>query len=284
MTQDATASFPLVLVALIVIAVLAFAWWRERRLRMDSEALAIRYRTELAHASRLVTVGELTASIAHEIHQPLGAILSNAEAAEMLLQRAAPPIDEVRQILADVRTDDMRATKVIRQLRALLGKEQLEFRALSLNEIVVESVSLVRGAARKAELRIALELEDGLPDVQGDRTQLQQVLLNLLLNAIDACHEGNSEAGLIIVRTVSTDKGVACAVLDRGQGLQGEARERAFESFYTTKPHGLGLGLSIVKTIIDRHNGSIAIDDRQGGGTIATFVAPAIRQDRRNAA
>jgi signal transduction histidine kinase len=277
-----SASITLML-AFTTMAALVVLLIERRRLRLALEQAA-RHRAELTHALRLITVGELTASIAHEINQPLGAILSNAEAADMLLGRPAPPIDELRQILADIRADNMRATAVIQQLRALLNKAELPMQSLAINDVATQSVSLVRGAAGRSGVRVTLALSDGLPAVSGDRTQMQQAVLNLLLNALDASHAVPAEKRNVVVRTHMDDGGVHCAVLDCGPGLSNETQARAFESFYTTKSDGLGLGLAIVQTIIERHRGTVRLANRAEGGVEACITVPALRICQREAA
>ncbi|MFT4173655.1 MAG: HAMP domain-containing sensor histidine kinase [Rhodocyclaceae bacterium] len=271
------------MLALTTIAALVLMVVQHRRLSTALEQAA-RHRAELTHALRLITVGELTASIAHEINQPLGAILSNAEAAEMLLNKPAPPMDELRQILADIRADDMRATAVIQQLRALLHKAELPLQTLVINEVATHCVALVRGAAGRGGVRVSLALGDDLPTVSGDRTQLQQAILNLLLNALDASQAALPEARHVVVRTCADRGGVSCVVLDQGHGMTAETQARAFESFYTTKPDGLGLGLAIVRTIAARHRGIVRLVNRPEGGVEARFTVPAEHVCQKEAA
>jgi len=257
------------LIVTLSLITLTFYFYRKYR---SAEIIAAQHRTALAHASRLMTVGEMTASIAHEINQPLSAILSNAEAAEILLQRPDPPLTKIRQILADIHKDNVRANNIIIQLRALLTKTELELASVSLNAVIEETLLLARGAVRKADAKLVCTLEENLPDIKADRTQLQQVLLNLLLNAIDAMEKTPRELREITVRTAQCGNRAECTVSDRGHGFNKEEKSKAFNSFFTTKKQGMGLGLSIAKTIIHRHNGAISIANREHGGAIVRIL------------
>jgi len=259
-------------VGMFLLAVLL--WWRRRQ----AETLVAKVRAELAHASRLITVGELTGSIAHEINQPLGAILSNVEAAEILLSRPVPAVGEVRQILADIRNDDLRASKVVKQIRALLAKAELELSPLLLNDVVKDAMVLGQGFLRREQIRATQVLEQDLPPVLGDVTQLQQVLLNLLLNAAEAMRTTPSALRSIELRTEWRDGEILCAVLDSGPGFSGAALSQAFDSFFTTKPDGVGLGLSIVRGIVQRHGGRVRIGNRIEGGGCVYIYLPALRE------
>lgn len=233
-------------------------------------------RHNLAHASRLAIVGELTASIAHEINQPLGAILSNTDAAEMLLDRSSPPLDEIRNILSDIRKDDMRAGDIIAHLRALLRKRELEFHPLNLNEIVHEVVRLASSDLQRRRIKLALQLAPGLPEVRGDRVHLQQVLLNLVVNAMDAMNDVPPSTRLqLTVSSAVTPQGlVEIVVSDSGPGIPPERLSRIFDSFFTTKKEGMGLGLSIARSLIEVHHGTIAAANNPGGGASFRFQLP----------
>lgn len=249
-------------------------WLDERRRRKAAERLAALRRADLAHTTRLAVVGELTGSIAHEINQPLGAILSNAEAADLLLQQSPPQIDDVRCILADIRADDLRASKIVKQIRSLLAKAEQEMLPVSLNDLVTSTLQLSQGALRRNEVRIVTRLSPDCVPVLGDRTQLQQVLMNLLLNAMDAMAQVPAAQRELVITTRLEGGDMACDVMDRGVGLNDDDRHRLFESFYTTKPDGLGLGLTISRSIMDRHQGRISLARREGGGTSASFAVP----------
>lgn len=230
---------------------------------------------ELAHASRLTMAGELTASIAHEINQPLGAILSNADAAEILLDRADPPLTEIREILADIRRDDVRAGEVIQHLRALLRKREVEKHALNLNDLVSGVMRIAAGDLQRR--RISADLQLALPSavVVGDRVHLEQVLLNLVINAMDAMSEPGPVRRLT-VRTRRRDDGQAeVTVTDTGHGIPPDKLPRIFESFVTTKKDGMGLGLSIARSLIEAHAGRIQATNNPDGGATFAFTLPA---------
>jgi len=248
----------------LIVALLAQARQRKR-----AESDAARQRADLAHAARLTSVGELTASIAHEINQPLGAILSNAEAAELFLDSDPPKLDRVRRILQDIREEDHRASAVIREVRALARKQPLQAQPLSVNGVVGDVLPLVEADARRRGVAVEADLDTGLPEVSGDRTQLQQVVLNLALNALDALGPTGSGRRRVKIRTQAEDGQVELSVSDTGPGLTEAEIHRLFESFFTTKAQGLGLGLSIVRSIVEGHGGRVTGENNAGPG--ATF-------------
>ncbi len=266
--------FVLHIMAFAPCAVFCLLWLREIRRRRRAERLAALRRADLAHGTRLMALGELTGSIVHEINQPLGAILANAEAASLLLRQNPLRVKEVRQILTDIRNDDLRANRIVRQIRGLLTRAELEMAPLAFDELVADTLLLAHGALRAHDIRLTVALAAPSRLVRGDRTQLQQVLMNLLLNAIDAMRDAPPARRELAVQTHSEGGQLVCAVLDRGHGPASAARERAFESFFTTKDDGLGLGLSISKAIIERHCGVIALAARDGGGASASFALP----------
>jgi two-component system, LuxR family, sensor kinase FixL len=230
----------------------------------------------LAHAGRLALVGELTGSIAHELNQPLGAILANAAAAEKLLASGSPPLEEIRNILADIRKDDLRAAEVIQRVRALLRKRETLMHPLDLNEVADEVVQLVSTDARRRSVALETEIASGLPVVRGDRIYLQQVLLNLLLNGMDAMMDTPQADRRIIVRTQrSGEQSVSVSISDSGHGIPSDRLSHVFESFYTTKEHGMGLGLAIARSIIEVHGGRIWASNNPGGGATFCFTLPA---------
>jgi PAS domain S-box-containing protein len=232
-------------------------------------------RQNLAHASRLVVVGELTAMIAHEVNQPLGAILSNADAAEILLESKAPPLDEIRQILVDIRSNDLRASEAIRRIRALLQKREMEMHPLDVNETVADVLRLVTGDALRRRVQIRKEFTADLPMIRGDRVHLQQVLLNLIVNSMDAMAETADGNRQICVRTMRNgDNTVEVAVEDAGHGIPANKLSRVFDSFFTTKKDGMGLGLSIARSIIEAHQGHIWAENNSQSGVTFRFTLP----------
>jgi two-component system, LuxR family, sensor kinase FixL len=230
---------------------------------------------QLAHTSRVSMLGQLASAIAHELNQPLAAILRNAEAAELFLERDPPDLDEVRAILADIRSDDQRAGAVIERLRALLKRRSIEPRRLLASDLLGDIAALTRADA--AGRRIAMKIESGsaLPPVMGDAVHLQQVLLNLVLNAMDAIDSTPAAERLISVRADYRDGGlVEVAVSDSGPGIAAEKLEVVFEPFFTTKASGMGIGLSISRTIIEAHGGRIWAQANSPAGAIFRFTLP----------
>lgn len=247
--------------------------------RKRTEAELFRERAELAHVARVSTMGELAASVAHELNQPLGAILANAEAAELFLQQDPPALDDLRAILADIRTDDERAGEVIRRMRALLRKRELEQQPLEINFLVQDVLQLVSGDAALRGVSLSADLVPILPKIAGDRVHLQQVLLNLILNGMDAMANLPRERRRISVRTrLGADDRVELAVVDSGPGIEPDKVTHLFEPFYTTKPNGMGMGLSIARTIIDAHHGHIWAENNPSGGAVFRIALPAVTE------
>jgi two-component system sensor kinase FixL len=229
----------------------------------------------LAHASRLAVVGELTAMIAHEVNQPLGAILSNAEAAEIMLDSKNPPLDEIRQILSDIREDDQRADEAIRRIRTLLRKRDMQLEPLDLNEAISDGLRLVAGDALRRHVQIRRNLSAQLPLVSGDRVHLQQVLLNLIVNGMDAMNDTPELERHLTVQTKPCNAGeIEVMVMDHGHGVSPEKLPRLFDSFFTTKRDGMGLGLSIARSIIEAHRGRIWVENNPVGGAAFRFTVP----------
>ena len=243
--------------------------------RKRAELEAQRSRQELAHFTRVSTIGELTASLAHELNQPLTGILANAQAALRFLEASPPDLPEVREILKDIVDDDKRAGEVIRRLRALLRKEEAHFRRLDLNALIRDVAKLLSSDAIIRNISVRLELDSNPVFVSGDGVQLQQVVLNLLLNAMEAMAETDEEGRTITVRTENTDvEAVHVSVQDAGSGFRQGALHLAFEPFYTTKASGMGMGLAISKSIIEAHGGLIWAEDNPRGGAAVHFSLP----------
>jgi signal transduction histidine kinase len=267
-----------ILIALIVLlqaAVIALLL-RQRHVRRLAQVEAERQRVELAHASRLSMVGELSASIAHEINQPLSAIHMNASVGEEMLGRANPRLEELKEILGDIRRDDERASEVIRKLRELLQKRPVEMREIDINETlngVLQSLSLT---ARHRDLFIRTEPGAGLPKIRGDRVQIQQVVMNLVMNAIEAMGDSPPERRTVVVSTTERPEGwIEVAVSDGGHGVAPAAVASLFDPFFTTKQQGMGLGLSISRTIVQAHGGRIWVESKPDGATFR-FAIPVV--------
>jgi two-component system sensor kinase FixL len=247
--------------------------------RKQGELEAQRLRQDLTHIGRVSALGELTASLAHELNQPLTAILSNAQVAERLLAAAAPNLEEVREILRDIVMDDRRATEVIRRLRALVKKGDLEFVPLDLNELVREVARLMQSDAISRGIPLSLELAADVPTVRGDRVQLQQVVLNLVLNGLDAMHESGAGQRTLIIRTARDGAdAVAVSVQDAGTGIDEKNVDQLFHPLFTTKTEGLGMGLAIARTIVDAHGGRLSAANNVTAGATFQFSVPVSRE------
>jgi PAS domain S-box-containing protein len=243
--------------------------------RRQSEAALLRQRSELAHLSRVAMLGELSGSMAHELNQPLTAILSNAQAAQRFLAADEADLGEVRDILADIVSEDKRAGEIIRRLRLLLKKGEVQRQELNINEVVQEVLKLVRSDLVNHDVTMATELAPGLPVVHGDRVQLQQVLLNLVMNGCEAMASSEKNVRQLTIRTDRSEDGsVYVSVTDCGPGIIPERLEQVFESFYTTKPQGMGLGLTVCRTIITAHRGKLWANSKPGRGATVCFTLP----------
>jgi two-component system sensor kinase FixL len=230
-------------------------------------------RRELVHASRLAVLSEFTASIAHEINQPLGAILSNADAAELLLENASPPLDEVRRILADIRSDDLRASEVIRKLRGLLRRGEVERQPLDLNGVVRDVSIILRAEAQRRGVEIILKLSANPCIVWGDRVHLQQVLLNLIVNGFEAMAETRGDRCVTLGTELSGGE-VIVRVSDSGAGIPAERLPKLFDRFFSTKREGMGMGLAISRSLVEEHGGRIWAESPSGSGAHFCFALP----------
>jgi len=246
--------------------------------RRRSEMEGQRLLQDLAHVGRVSTMGELTASLAHELNQPLTAILSNAQAAQRILHAGGADLAEIREILGDIVEDDKRAGDVIQRLRGFLKKGQLEFSTLDVGELVSQVARLVSSDAIIRNVVIRLDLAIGLPPVGGDRVQLQQVVLNLLMNGLDAMRETDAGERTLVLRTfMASPASVVVAVTDSGVGIKEANLEQVFHAFYTTKPDGLGMGLAIARSIVEAHGGQLDARSNPEGGTTFSFTLPTIK-------
>jgi signal transduction histidine kinase len=226
----------------------------------------------------LALLGELTASIAHEVNQPLGAILANAEAAEILITREGErALPEVRQILADIRRDDLRASEVITRVRALVGKRDTQMEPLDVNDLLESSMRLVVHDVRRRGVVVGRDYALNLPVISGDRVQLEQVLLNLMLNAMDAIKGVSLAHRRVMLRSSRRESGaVEISVEDNGHGIAPEKIDRLFDSFFTTKEGGMGLGLSLVRSIAEAHAGRVTAENNPTGGATFRLILPTL--------
>lgn len=260
------ASVILVQAALISVLV------HERRGRLKAEVQARQQSAELAHVNRYTMAGELTASIAHELNQPLGAILTNAESAALMLRSPNPDLNELNDIVEDIRRDDARASEVIVRLRSLLKKAPFEEKELDLNDVLEETVTFLAplATARKVELDAVTHL--ALLPIKGDRIQLQQVITNLIVNAMDAVT--SSAARKVDIEAARAGNRAEVSISDHGPGIPSDQVKRVFEPFFTTKPEGMGMGLAIARTIVEAHGGRISAENLPNGGALFRISLP----------
>jgi len=248
-----------------------------KRAEAETREVDRRYREmqmELAHANRVATMGQLTASIAHEVNQPIAATVTNAAAALRWLHAGSSHLEKVQQSLTSIVEDGTRAGEVIHRIRALMKKAPPQKDRLEVNGAILEIIELTHGEAVKNGISVITELADHLPVVEADRVQLQQVLLNLIVNALEAMGAANEGPRELLISTTKETSGVLVAVQDSGPGLEVAMLERVFESFYTTKPTGLGLGLSICRSIIEAHGGRLWASTNQRRGAMFQFTLP----------
>ena len=246
----------------------------ERRRRSFAEVEARHRMSELAHANRQATMGELSSSIAHELNQPLGAILTNTETAELILESSDPDLSEVKEILADIRRDDLRANEIIHRMRRFLKREPFEAKEIDVNETMRDAFGFlsIQASARNVALYLKLSSEPLL--VKGDPVQLQQVILNLIVNGMDAM-SSLPYGRTVIGRTEKTGRSQALiSISDTGPGISSEKLNEVFDPFFTTKKQGMGIGLSIARTIVQAHNGRIWAENQAEGGAVFRLSLP----------
>jgi PAS domain S-box-containing protein len=235
-----------------------------------------RVRSELTHVARVTSLGTLAASIAHEVNQPLSGIVTNASTCLRMLAAEPPNLDGARETARRTIRDGQRASEVVTRLRGLFTRKEMVTESVDLNAATLEVIALTASELRRARVVVREELADGLPAVSGDRVQLQQVVLNLLLNAADAMSGVDDRSRELVVRTGrDQDGGVCVSVQDSGMGFPPEDRERLFEAFYTTKAQGMGIGLSVSRSVIERHQGRLWAVRNEGPGATFTFSVPA---------
>jgi signal transduction histidine kinase len=251
--------------------------------RKQGELEMQRLQQELTHVGRVSVLGEFAASLAHELNQPLTAIVTNAHVAlRVLAAGRRADLEELRELLKDIETDGQRAGDMIRRLRGLIKRDHSEFSLLDLNAIVGEVAALVRNDAVVRNVSLRLELAAGLPNVRGDRIQLQQVLLNLVLNGLDAMPDSWTGQRTLVIRTAKASAAaVTVAVEDSGLGIADRDMDHIFDPLYTTKPAGLGMGLAIARRIVDVHGGRLDAANNVHGGTTFQFTLPAATEAER---
>jgi PAS domain S-box-containing protein len=244
--------------------------------RKEAELQAQQNREELSHLSRVAVMGELTASIAHELNQPLSGITSNAAAGQRFINRGKVDLGELHDLLGDIVADGRRAGDVIRGIQGMVKKDVSAHRRINLNDIVISVVRMVKPSAMLHSCELGTFLDPDLPTVEGDPVQLQQVLLNLIINAFDAMRDTPLSRRKVVIATERRADGFTCvSVRDYGVGIPEETRERLFQQFFTTKSNGLGMGLSIVRSIVESHGGTIAAENVEGDGARFQFTIPA---------
>ena len=243
--------------------------------RKEAELEAQRHRTEMAHLSRVALMSEMSTSLAHELNQPLSGIVSNAAAGQRFIDRGDISFEEIREILSDIVADGRRAGDVVRGIRAMVKKDLVIRRQMNLNDVVATVVQIVSPDALLRSCEVETILQPNLPPITGDPIQFQQVLLNLVLNAFDAMRDTPvSNRKVTIATEWNGDGAVRASVRDYGAGIPEQARDRIFDPFFTTKTEGLGMGLAIVRSIIESHGGNMAVDNPNEGGARFYFTLP----------
>jgi C4-dicarboxylate-specific signal transduction histidine kinase len=244
--------------------------------RKRAEETLGKVQMELAHANRVATMGQLSASITHEVNQPITAAVTFAEAARRWLSADPPNFRRVDDALSDIVKEGKRAGEVVGRIRALIKKAPARKDAVAINDAILEVIALTRTEAANNSVSVRTQLADGLPRIQGDRVQLQQILVNLIINAIEAMRDVGEEERELLISSRNEPDGVSVEVRDSGPGFAPAALERVFEAFYTTKPSGLGMGLSICRSIIEAHNGRLWASPNLPRGASFQFALPAI--------
>jgi signal transduction histidine kinase len=255
---------------------------REMAERERAETALRAAEAELAQVTRMTALGEMAATIAHEVTQPLTGIVTNGNACLHWLDGAPPNLEKARQTVERIIRDGNRASTVIQEVRTLVKKTPPKTEAVNINDLVQGTIALTIGDLNRNQVHVETDLAKDLPLVMGDRVQLQQVLLNLIVNAIEAMNSISSRARQLRVRSekVAELEGVRVTVQDSGIGLDRQKTERIFDTFFTTKPQGMGMGLSICRTIVDAHGGTLSGDPNEDHGATFRFVLPASAENR----
>jgi len=247
----------------------------ERRRALDESA---DLRRDLAHAGRVTMLGQLASALAHELSQPLAAILRNAESGEMILRAPSPDIEDLRAIMEDIRRDDRRAGDIIERLRALLKRRRMEFQAIAVDGLVQEVGALVRPEAIAKHVSLEYEVASGLPNVAGDRVHLSQVLINLIVNGMDAIGQTAKTRRIVgVAAKASAESLIELAVTDTGSGIPQDVISKLFQPFFTTKSGGMGMGLAVSRLIVEAHGGRLWAENNPAGGATFRFTVPAAR-------
>lgn len=245
--------------------------------RQQAEETLRKKEAELAHVTRVMTMGEIAASIAHEINQPLAAVVNNASACLRWLSSDSPDLDEAREAAQAIVRDGKRAGEVIARIRAILKKTDPEKGPVDMKQAIRDVVSVVRDEAERNRIHLRLDLAEDLPSVRGDSVQLQQVILNLVMNSIEATTTSNRKRKILIRGYPNGSDSVQISVQDSGIGIDSHDVERIFDAFYTTKTNGLGMGLAISRSIIEEHGGELWATANNGAGTTFQFTLPTYR-------
>jgi two-component system, LuxR family, sensor kinase FixL len=249
-----------------------------------AEAKSLNQQRQITHLTRVAMLGELSGAIAHELQQPLTAVLCNAQAAQLLAARADFKVEDLREILSDIINDNMHAGQVIQRLRSLLTRGELQLQRLEIGDLVGKVLALCRGTLAERRVQVDLRVDEGIPAVQGDRVELQQVLLNLILNASESM-SNNAPPDRRIEIDIKLDakrEAVRISVLDCGKGIAGDQLEQIFEPFFTTKASGLGLGLAVSQSIVVAHKGRLWATTRPGPGAAFHFTLPVAQMTENN--
>lgn len=273
MFSEADKYFAILLAVQIAILILlgVQSYLRHRTAR----AKARRDYAEISHVARLALASEITASVAHKVTQPLSSILADIETAQLILSRKEPDLAAIRDILADVRKEDLRANRFVESMRLPLRKHELHLERVDVNALTAEVLSIVLPDAMRRKVAVQSTLEPGLPRIPADRLHLQQVLLNLIDNALDAMDDTPARSRHLEVCTQALDdESVRIAVLDNGPGIDPAQTDRLFDSFFTTKGDRLGLGLSMARAIVHMHGGDLWAESRPSGGAAFIFTVP----------
>jgi C4-dicarboxylate-specific signal transduction histidine kinase len=250
--------------------------------RKQAEEALRQARADLAHVSRVTTMGELTASLAHEVKQPIAAASTNASTCLLWLAGDTPNIEEARAAAARIVKDGQRAAEIISRIRLLFKKDTPQRELVDVNEVIREMIVLLRGEAMRYSISVRTELAADLPQVMGDRVQLQQVMMNLMINGIDAMKDADGTRELSIKSQRAENEQVLVSVSDTGVGLPPQQAEQIFNAFFTTKPHGTGMGLRISRSIVESHGGRLWAADNSPRGASFCLTLPAKADTHEN--